>query len=437
MAKYNLNLHRNYVKDWGIAQAIREIMQNAIDSDAEGNPMLVEHKGNKLTVTNIGAKLDHSVFLLGKTSKEGRDDQAGKFGEGLKLALLILARENIKCRIVNGDESWIPEMEPSDLYGGERVLVVNTRKLSSQTTAFSIEVEFPREEWENQKWRYLAVSKRPAKDVIQTTRGKVLLGEEDKGRIFVKGIYVCRVPELEYGYDLKDARLDRDRNFIHNYDLKEKVKPMLEEALSQQRMSSELIWDMMSREAPEVSVSIYDTPNKTLEQIAVEGFERKFGDKAHPVLNMEQAAELEHLGIRGVIVSSTIVNATAAKYGSIERVKEKLKGKVSKVYQLDELGESRLACLRWALDTLGQVTEVGMADVLIADFVDARLAGLYENGSIKLASSLLDDRADTLATLVHEVAHRKGADGSKSHVAEIERLWTELFRRLGKEFANP
>ena len=46
---------------------------------------------------------------------------------------------------------------------------------------------------------------------------------------------------------------------------------------------------------------------------------------------------------------------------------------------------------------------------------------------VLMALNILDNFGQTLETLVHEVAHRKGTDGSKEHVSEIETLWRDLF----------
>ena len=59
MKNYELPISPNYVSNWGIKEAIREILQNAIDSDNCGHPkqILYSADGEVLTIINKGARL--------------------------------------------------------------------------------------------------------------------------------------------------------------------------------------------------------------------------------------------------------------------------------------------------------------------------------------------------------------------------------------------
>jgi hypothetical protein len=85
MAKFQLTISAGYVEDWGLHEGVREIIQNALDGQQDGCPMTIDHSGDTLTVSNQGARLDRSVWLLGNSSKNA-DSHRGHFGEGLKLS---------------------------------------------------------------------------------------------------------------------------------------------------------------------------------------------------------------------------------------------------------------------------------------------------------------------------------------------------------------
>ena len=80
MKNYEITLSPNYVNNWGIKEAIREILQNAIDSDKNGNEMSVEYDRNnqELKISSKGASLSAKDLILGCSSKEEQDGMIGK-----------------------------------------------------------------------------------------------------------------------------------------------------------------------------------------------------------------------------------------------------------------------------------------------------------------------------------------------------------------------
>jgi hypothetical protein len=57
---------------------------------------------------------------------------------------------------------------------------------------------------------------------------------------------------------------------------------------------------------------------------------------------------------------------------------------------------------------------------------------MYKGGQILLSKVKLVDANMTLETVVHEVAHRFGGDGSHHHVAALERIWSGIVSNLRK-----
>jgi hypothetical protein len=82
---------------------------------------------------------------------------------------------------------------------------------------------------------------------------------------------------------------------------------------------------------------------------------------------------------------------------------------------------SILGWLNAALANAGEPCAV----VDVVTFANPSLLGLHESdtGIVKLARRNLSDTGRTAATLIHEVAHRAGGDGTSAHRQEIERLF--------------
>lgn len=432
MAKVELTLTSTYLREWRLNEAIREIVQNARDSDLDGHRMRFEHKGEKLIVSNEGVVLDHSVFLLGKTGKAGHPEAAGKFGEGLKLAMLVCAREEIPMVIRNGSEVWEPKIEASERFAGEEVLVIHIRKGNAFRDRFQVEIAFPLDVWEENKWKYLFCEPPPRKEVVNTPTGKLLLGEKYKGCIFVKGIFVCRAG-VDYGYDFNQAELDRDRRVMSSWDIQANARPILLAAANRGEGIDHLrIYEMMRQESADAKVSSWESVSDDMSDIIRDTFVKLHGQDAVPVRTTAESSEMEHLGKKGVLVGETLSNVLRRSFGDIDKLRKELSGQVTSQVSWHEMTAQEKHHLKNAIDCINQADpdlKVNLSNVEVVTFRDGRMMGMFKDGKALLSRHVLADHVDTMSTLVHEVAHRKGPDGDKAHVQEIERIWSAIFRQ--------
>lgn len=218
MKKYELSLSRNYVSSWGVEEAIRELLQNAKDSDGE-EKILIDSEEGLITIINKNTSIPSSTLLLGNTSKKDDLDKIGQFGEGYKLALLVLLREGKEVLIRNGDKLWIPNFEYSETFGCE-VLCINETNDSGKDLIFEIS-GFDNHELHELQNQFLGINGKTY-NAIETSYGQILTDPQFKGKIFVEGLPVYEDDNFNYGYNF-EARyvtLDRDRKSINIYELK-------------------------------------------------------------------------------------------------------------------------------------------------------------------------------------------------------------------------
>lgn len=218
MKKYELSLSRNYVSSWGIEEAIRELLQNAKDSNGE-DVIDIDKSTGVITITNKNTSISSSTLLLGNTSKKDDLDKIGQFGEGYKLAILVLLREGKDITIRNGNKLWTPSFQYSANFEWE-VLCIEEMDNGGSDLEFVIS-PFTQVELEELENKFLGLN-RQTYNSIQTSYGEILTDSNYKGKVFVDGLPVYEDSSFDYGYNFKPCyvSLDRDRKSINIYELK-------------------------------------------------------------------------------------------------------------------------------------------------------------------------------------------------------------------------
>ena len=234
MAKYELSLVKSYVQEWTAEDAIREIIQNAIDESnrVEDNAMSVEYDPEEKTliISNKKSVLTHDTLLLGNTSKATDDNMIGKFGEGYKLGILVLTRENHPVTIQNYGlkETWTARFVNSRRWKDE-VLTIFTDKSQIWNKPPHNNLSFVINNVDQMMYDEVVKKTLFLKDIYRgeyvednyakTSYGNILFEESEKGRVYVNGLFVTTLEDLKYGYDIKTKYIEigRDRNLIDSY----------------------------------------------------------------------------------------------------------------------------------------------------------------------------------------------------------------------------
>jgi hypothetical protein len=223
---YELAISSNYVHTWTVEDAIREIMQNAIDSATDGFKLEVSYSNGTLTITNIGACLSVTDLVLGNSGKDDLTKYIGTYGEGFKLALIVLLRNDIGVTITTNGQRWTPEFRKSMKFK-INTLHIDVEKLPVTEVEVSFSLTgIDMDTFKDIRANSLAMSKAMGYGIGQTLPtdyGDILLEPNYKGKMFVNGLYVQTDMSFQYGYDFKPefVHLDRDRKAINIYKLRE------------------------------------------------------------------------------------------------------------------------------------------------------------------------------------------------------------------------
>jgi hypothetical protein len=437
--RIELTIKTDYLPSWGFWEGVRELLQNGRDAEVEFSaPLTVRYRKDTqtLVIENEGSVLPHEALLLGFTSKGGRSDQIGKFGEGLKLGTLALVRRGHTVKIRSGSEVWTPSIEQSDKFNA-RVLTFDIQGGRKDEARVQVEIGgVPEEAWDAIKDRFLWLQKKQPDVAAKTECGSLLASPKHIGKIYVKGIFVQEGP-YAYGYDLLDVDIDRDRKMLNAFDLSWKLCRLWREALT---FEPALVSDFQKLLADgSKDVEGFDSYQaKSLPQgivgALVEVFRAKHGEEALPVGSLADSADIEHLGMHGVVCNKQLQAVLEVSMGDVESNKRKLAEQPMRSYSWHELTETERSNLTTAIALVNAQEPITIAQVEVCDFRDAKFLGFYRSEreqSVLLAYTILADADKTLEVLVHEVAHKAGGnDGDKSHVANIERIWSGIVRSL-------
>lgn len=436
-----LSIKVDYLANWGAYEGVRETVQNGGDAQTEFDaPLTVKHRAdtNTLVIENDGCTLPHEALLLGHSSKVGRADLIGKFGEGLKLGVLALVRAGHPVKIRSGSEVWVPTIQKSDQFNAQ-VLVFDITTGRKSVNRVAVEIgNIEAEAWESMKSCFLFL---PGvitdEEIVKTPSGSLLLGDRFAGKVYVKGIFVANDPRMSFGYDLIDADLDRDRKMVNKYDLNYRTQNIWRDALARRPDLVEKFVKLLDREAADVE-GVDDwaaryLPEETKKAVAEE-FVKRHGDEAIPVATLGDSQDVEHLGKKGVVVPKALRHVLEQKLGNADTNKAKLREEATTHYGWHDLTADEKAHVERALFLVNGVEPVSINDLDIVDFRDEKIRGMFrqtaEATRVMLAKKILADRDLTLRVLVHEVAHRTGGDGEKGHVANLERIWAGIVARL-------
>lgn len=212
--KFILPISPKYVSHWGLWEAVREIYQNALDamSSDENIHGGIDYDSNDeaISIFTDGGRLEPSNLILGNTSKADDPSLRGKFGEGFKLALLVLARSGFRVEIFNNNEQWTAVIEHNPEFDADLLTIsIEEHPYPIQGVKFKI-YGVSVEQWDAIQFNLHPMHKE-----------SILDDAKEVGRVYVGGLFVGDMKRFKCGYTFEPGtiKLDRDRGMIDGFDL--------------------------------------------------------------------------------------------------------------------------------------------------------------------------------------------------------------------------
>lgn len=314
--KIEMSLSAKYVSHWGWVQAFRELLQNALDCET----FVIDYEPESKTVVIFTAdgSIPRQSLLLGESGKTS-GDTIGHFGEGLKLAMLILAREGYPMTVKSGKEVWTPKMEYSVLYGCQALVIeIEDNPEGDEDTVEIIVGDIsPDMACEidgmyihpDQYRKALATSNsshcfEPLTLLTESEESHMIdkFGDcendwEIKSKVYVGGLFVSYLNgNFRYSYNFKPScvKLDRDRMTVNTWDIQWEISKLLAGA-----GRADMVVDLTEGKFADIDgyseshTSYYGgssggcssgiSYSDKLRDLAVESFVKRFGVKALPI----------------------------------------------------------------------------------------------------------------------------------------------------------
>jgi hypothetical protein len=428
MPKTSLNVKVNYCPRWTLQHAVREVVQNAQDCKSLGGTAEYSHRGDTLTITSTGGgSLDERALVFGETSKADDSRAIGQFGDGLKVALVVFARLGVAARIDTGRQFWTLSVD-------DGVVHVVTRNKSLATHRDRVVFEIPGvsgDDWREWRKGFLFMTDGIPSGYV-TPWGTVLTDSSNRGCIYVQGILIERRDRLSCGYNFDRGVLtiSRDREVVDSWTMEYTIRHMLGHAAKSDAGAAAVVMGMLGNDAEDLRNLSNPTAvfGSDFAAKALQSFQGAHGN-ALAVSSQDEALRAGQNGFSAVLVPAALQKVLeSAGLPSVNAAIDRRSTEVSETHAIDSLAEDErerlnnvLGWLNGALANAGEPTTV----VEIVTFANPSLLGLHDGvtGIVKLARRNLSDTGRTAATLIHEVAHRAGGDGTAAHRQEIERLF--------------
>ena len=212
---YELSLTPTYVSDWDFKMAIRELIQNGIDQQATNSkctfsmefvPNENDSTRGKILFTSKQSRLKVNTLLLGCTSKEDDTITVGQFGEGYKIASLVLNRLGKTFVVHNNmeNEIWVARFKNSKKWRGKILAFFVDKVDQIDSNDLVIEVgNVTDDEYSLLQEIWLGYEDDNSYEKIETSYGEILLDSWARGEVYVNGLYIECHSNFTYGYNFK------------------------------------------------------------------------------------------------------------------------------------------------------------------------------------------------------------------------------------------
>jgi hypothetical protein len=454
----------NYVKDWTALRGAAEFVSNALDEDPNAT---VAYADGVLTISDNGPGIPEEGLILGYSSKG--DTDIGQFGEGAKIASLVLARADDigAIRVETVGYGFVPTLETRNILNGiaprrsktpPQVLVYTFFK-SERTVGTKVTIECSPDLAAEVIGRFRHLSEPGYRAPVGAAD---IMFDGEPGRLYIGGVLVSKQPRFLASYDFPLAAAktaqNRDRTVIENQALTALVSGALAECADPDVIRTFATAALEGRRFSEPEKYFADVTDirvrSQFRAIGTSMFQGRSvfyaaggrtdeaalylqdGDFELLTTSLDQQSHASLMRLLGVEAA-----ARAARTNQVRHANS------TKYIALSKLTTEERRTLKEATDLVRSVFGQSALDQVrvYTEAADPALTcayGFYTPSSkrVSILRTVLGDPRETLATLLHESAHRRAhmrggeyQDRTRGFESELTSMMTSLTLALASK----
>jgi len=386
----------NYRKHWGEWEAIREITQNMMDSSKSFQTKQTE---DGLLLSDNGSGIKKRHFLLGVSEKE--KGARGKFGEGLKLALIVLKRLGYEIEITSKNLFVVVDTAKME---GEDCLKLTIDSSPNNVTGTQILIRgYTGETYENK-----FVNENNKEIIYNCKYGQII--KEEEPSLYVRDIFVCSLENAIYSYNLNDIELSEDRNIPSEGSVHDSLGEVYSTMV---KKDQELVTNFLFAVQAGNYEKNTDLARPVNKQVWKNAFKIVYGSKAVIKTDSKYEREATWVGAIPVELPFDIAYRLKPIVGTdkefAQEHQHQLRTKIPYV-DLNKQERKTLLILKKITKTISPATHV-----FAYEMKDPACYNTVYN-SVYIRRSELSDLQKSIGHLVHELAHARGADDLTSQM---------------------
>jgi len=413
----------NYRRHWGLWESIREIVQNAMDA---GEYEIIQEEDD-LVIRDYGKGLQVRHLLFGVSEKP--KGSRGQFGEGLKIALIVLKREGYDVEIKTKGLEIRCDVATLE---GEKVLVLKYRKNGLDFRGTEVKIKGYR----GSTFQDNFVNGN--KDVVHESKEFGQIIRENPPRLYVKDIYIQDLDNAAFSYNCYrqqnpdgsgvGVRLEESRGVADPFYLKYEIGYLWS------TVSDETLWEELFKAIKDkkwernlkFTGSLSSIRLQKRKKVIRKAFLKVYGPDSVVKTDHEWGREAKWRGAKVVEDFDSWDHEELIKCLPTDKeyVIKDAQAKDVRVEDKD-LTQEEFKNLELARELAKKVMR---RDFKVNAYLMERAAGKAMGDEIRLDRRILSSLEDTLSTLIHELAHEKynSKDLTAEMLRSVQKVGAEL-----------